>query len=180
MIVAFDVDDVVANTNAVVLANYNHAAGTSHSMDEIVSWETDFREDGCGVTLKNFYNDSELYLHVRPVEGALDAVRDVRRLGHRVIFATACMPMTRGRKQDWLHEHGFLGEDIRKDWWMDYMEVADKSLVRAGVLIDDGYHNILGFDGLGILWDKPWNRSAHPNHRACNWDNVMRYIRGLR
>lgn len=176
MIIAINIDDVVADTTPVVLGYYNRYAFANHTQDEITSWEIDFHEDGFPLTLKNFYNDPILYDKVRPVKGALRAVYELLDRGHRVVYATACMSQTRGKKQEWLHKHEFLGKHIRKDWWMDYIEVADKSLVRADVLIDDGYHNILGFNGLGILWDRPWNRNVHPNFRADSWEKVLGYI----
>jgi hypothetical protein len=42
----------------------------------------------------------------------------------------------------------------------------------ADFLIDDAIHNHMGFQGISILMNQPWNRSNHTLLRARDWQHV--------
>ena len=55
----------------------------------------------------------------------------------------------------------------------------DKSLIRADVLIDDGWHNLVNFEGIKILYDYPYNQEVR-NLRVKSWNEILKVLGGLR
>lgn len=72
--------------------------------------------------------------------------------------------------------------------WRQLICIRHKQLLNVDVLIDDGYHNLLGGSYDKILFDMPYNRhdEAEPivNHnydkstikRATNWGQIFNYL----
>jgi 5'-nucleotidase len=112
-----------------------------------------------------------LYDYVEPVVGALDAINLLRDVGHRVLFATSCVQGMHDPKWQWLQRHGFLPRGFKQD--PNLIDVHDKSLIRADLLVDDVPGNILKFPGKGILYDAPYNQGTLDLVRAHNWLDVV-------
>ena len=57
--------------------------------------------------------------------------------------------------------------------WYDVFVTFHKQMIKADVLVDDGYHNLVGGEYLKILLDKPYNQSNDDEkndiHRVYNW-----------
>jgi 5'(3')-deoxyribonucleotidase len=56
-------------------------------------------------------------------------------------------------KCEWLDEHFPVIDPKHR------VSTYNKGIMRLDVLIDDGPHNFMGFDGRCLLFDQPWNRS---------------------
>jgi len=154
MIIAFDVDDTLANLVPAWLQAYNQAFDDELVLDNMVDWDvTKFVKPACGKRIFDFL-EADLYNNVQPLPDARWAVETAREIA-RVIFVTSCYPVHMGRKFKWLNDHGF------KVSISDYVECTDKSLIRADVLIDDRPANLEAFKGgHKFLIDKPWNRDS--------------------
>ena len=154
MIIAFDVDDVLASLVPVWLEAYNKDYNDNLTFDQITAWDiTQFVKPECGKKIYD-YLEASLYDKVQPLTNSFCAVQKAREIG-RVIFVTSCIPSHMGRKFCWLNDHGF---DVGRD---DYFECSDKSLIFADALIDDNPENLEVFRGqYKVLVDKPWNEKC--------------------
>lgn len=179
MIILCDVDDVVANLVEPWLARYNKDYDDSVTPDHCVRWEIEeFVKPECGKKIFS-YLDSTIYEEVQPMPGALEGVRILRDLGHRVIFVTSCGAETASAKYHWLARHGFVGGTFAQK---DLIFATDKSMIRGDVLIDDGLHNCDAFFKHGgdvIVFDRAHNREDRRFMRAHNWEEIPRMIRIL-
>lgn len=152
MIIAFDVDDVLADLVPAWLRAYNREFNDTLTIDDVHGWDiTQFVKPECGAMIYRYLNNG-LYDTIHKTPGALAAVQTARALG-KVIFVTASLPAHAGRKLQWLNEQGF---GVEPD---EYIECSDKGLVAADVLIDDRPVNLDAFKGAHkILMNKPWNQ----------------------
>lgn len=92
---------------------------------------------------------------VTPIPGTLEAVEAIRSAGHTVFFISSCpglgdMPKA---KRSWLIRHGYLEERTSHA----FVPTSDKSRAPVHILIDDGFHNVQTFRGVGLLVNAPHN-----------------------
>lgn len=151
MIIAFDVDDVLADLVPAWLARYNKDYDDSLSTLDLQEWDvTKFVKPECGKKIYD-YLTADLYDDVKPIQGALEAVQNARNIG-QVVFCTSTLGRHAGRKLEWLNEHGF---DVSHK---EYIECGNKGYLRADVLIDDCPKNLIDFQGdEKVLVSQTWN-----------------------
>ena len=77
-----------------------------------------------------------------------------------------------GRKYEWLLENGFEIDHH------NYIEIYRKDLLDVDIMVDDNFNNVSKAQGIGILFDAPWNRQYDWFPRANNWDDVIKIIEG--
>jgi 5'(3')-deoxyribonucleotidase len=172
-IIALDVDGVVADLLTNWLRWYNRDYNDDLKYTEIVRWETwEFTKPECGTKILEYLKNPRLYDDVLPMPGALDAIAKLRMNGYRVIYATVTPIETTGVKYAWLERYNLI------EHMKDYIEVTDKGLIRASVLVDDRAENLGHFIGAKILFDQPWNRQGVSNktHYAHGWQEVVDII----
>lgn len=158
MIIAFDIDGVLADLHKAWLGMYNQDYGDDLTYDDLVIWNMDkLVKPECGVKIFNYLNNPSLYDHVLPIPGGIEVVSELRSVGHRVIFVTATPMASAGRKFKWLVDWHFLTDEFES--LNDYFECRDKSLIRANVLIDDNAETIKAYPGVGFLYNAPWNQN---------------------
>ncbi len=175
MIIGLDVDGVLADTMTPWLARYNAEFDDNLTPEDITDWSIhDFVKPEAR---KRIYRlmDASIYDDTLPIAGALQGVRELRCLGHRIIFITSSMENQWGAKYGWLKRHGFI--EARKD----YFEAADKALVAADLLLDDYHTNVMRFSILrrAVLFNQPWNRRYYDLPRVCSWPDFTSYIRSI-
>jgi len=161
-----DIDGVLVDFCRSWLNRYNQDFGDALTVEQIVEWEVHkFVKPECGPRVYDYLYDPTLYDAAFPIPGSLEGIRLLRAAGYRVVFATSTAHGVFGRKLDWLLLHRYIEQNPAR-FYPDYVEINDKSLLRGDVLIDDGWHNILMFQGIGILVDCPWNRAFDWPHRV--------------
>lgn len=171
-IIACDIDGVVADLHTSWLQAYNNDYGDNLKSEDVNKWELhEFVKPLCGYNIYKYLNDPSLYDNTEPVEGALTGVEALRSEGFRVVFVTSTNLHASGRKLKWLEKHGFLTlkHGVQSP---DYVEMVDKSLIRADVMIDDYPVNLEGFNGLEVLFSQPWNRTCQKFPRVAKWRDV--------
>lgn len=99
---------------------------------------------------KNFFLSLEEHV------GAMNAVREIHGMGHKIVFVTKVMDWetSPGDKHKWLENRL---SDI--DW--DFICVGDmkvKSLIDVDVLIDDDPRAISAFPRQRMIVKRPWNK----------------------
>lgn len=165
-----DVDEVIADLLGEWVRCYNEAYDDDLSLDSLTSWDmSEHVKTECGKDIYAFLADKWIYTRVSPIYGAMQGVRELRRLG-RVVFVTSSNPATMHGKVRWLEHYGFLSDDPRHS---DLIIAHDKSLIRGDVLIDDGPHNVKAFPGDTILVDRPYNRDLTHPYRATSWEEIV-------
>jgi 5'-nucleotidase len=182
-IVYCDLDSVVIDMLPGWVARYNAGYNDSLQVSQITDWDmVKFVKPECGRAIYDYLHVHELYDDAPPIEGALEGIKELRKLGYRVVFATACNKFMAGRKLQWLADHGFL-ELVYGTFSYDYVELQDKSLLSgSGVAIIDDYpKNLAGFTRgeLKILF--PAHHNLHLPHdatiyRPTGWQQVVELL----
>jgi len=174
MIIGVDIDDTVADTVPEWLRWWNIDHERTVKPSHIKQW------DISQYTGKDIFDYlvPALYRNVRPIEGALNSILKIRKMGHRVVFPTAFNPRLSGVKFEWLNKNGF---QVKEN---DYIEVADKSLINVDVLVDDGFHNISGFTSnkvgykIGVLFEREWNKKIEYPTKTSKWEEIVYCLSG--
>lgn len=154
-VAAFDVDEVVADLLGEWLSRYNYRWIDMLTPDMLRGWSLVPQvKPECGARIYDILHECDLYDDVKPIPGALAAVRYLRSLGIRVVFVSSCVAGSVDAKVAWLQRHKFLpeGPSIR-----DFIACTDKSLIGADVLLDDHILNVEAFPGHAILLNVPQN-----------------------
>lgn len=177
MILAIDVDGVVADLHTTWLRRYNQEYGDIVQYEDIGKWRMqDIVKPECGEKIYDYIKDPSVYDDVKPIKGALEGVTALRNMGHRIVFASSCLMGTADAKWLWLNKHGFLKSNLAHGTDKDWLAVNDKTLVRSAYLLDDKYENISTFPGIGVLFDQPWNRNKKWYLRAHSWPEFVKII----
>lgn len=139
MIIACDVDGIIAPTLLALLRCYNRDYGDTLTTADITDYEIHpFVKPECGFAVYDYfkadlYNDDML-----PIEGAVEGVRKLRELGHTVLLATTCYYGMVDQKAHWLEKHGFCTAAKRSGMLPDDLIVStNKTDLLADLLIDD-------------------------------------------
>jgi len=167
-IIALDIDGVVADLHSPWVGRYNSDWNDVLKVSDINDWYIhQFCKPECGKRIYEYIEDPTIYDETFPIVGSLITINALResRPDFRFIYVTNSTRGTMGRKYDWLLQHGFLSD------LDDYVEMKDKSLVRADALLDDYQGNIIKFHGEKFLFDSPWNKDFHHSSviRVFNW-----------
>ena len=175
--VAVDCDDVILNLIESWLSSYNRKFDDNLKEESITEWKiSDFVKPEAKSAIYDFVHKPRVFSKAKPVEGALEAVNYMREHNSRIIYVTANDPMN--VKFGWLKDHGFI-ED--KD---DLVVASDKSLIIADMIIDDNFDNVHYFNGLGMLFTKPWNKKYTSSDMRNNmvringWSHFMDIMEG--
>jgi 5'(3')-deoxyribonucleotidase len=109
--------------------------------------------------------------------GAVEGVAELRKYAE-VFFVTAPF-----KSEHWMPE--------RRDWLQDTFKIphwhiiqtSTKFLVRGEVFVDDKPSHVIDWvkympgAGVGLLWDRPHNRSSDIQTRVHSWEEVVRFVR---
>lgn|SRR5512135_993687 len=182
MIVACDVDGVVADLFHSWLGHYNRDYNDTLTPEQITDWDVSkFVKPECGKKIYDYLHHGDLYDEVPPIEGALEGLERIREIGHRVVFVTTCVKQMTDPKWNWLERHGFLPKGKHNQ--DDLIVAADKLLVDAQLLIDDRAKTIVRwvndksrrgmlFQSSYVLPDVPsafWMKCS----RVSNWSHLL-------
>lgn len=161
-VILVDVDGVVADTHTSWLSMYNRDYGDNLKVADITRWAMhEFVKPECGRKIYEYLERPDFYDETLPIKEALEGVRFLRQLGHRVIFVSAGLFESKVR---WLGRFGFLNEfpykdDCRASTALDVVLCNDKSLIKGDYLIDDRVENVERY-GDGFVFSQPWNVNA--------------------
>ncbi len=177
MIIAFDVDGVLADLVTAWLDRYNLDWGDSLTSEDIKAWDVHlFVKPECWNKIYDYIEDPTIYDDVKPYEGALEAVEAIRNLDRKpkIYFATTSTAGTLGRKYRWLKDHGFIKS------LSEYIEISDKELLDVDKLVDDRPETIAKMkSGRGVLFERPWNKDyvlRSGTSTISSWDNLVRLM----
>ena len=175
LIIAVDVDDVVANLISAWLRLYNNDYGDLVLQEDITNWNI-HEFVSIGHDIYDYLDRPYLYEYVEPIDGALWGVNKLRQMGFRVVFVTSTNVNQNGQKLKWLQKYGFLPKNIKFE--QDYIEATDKSLIHCDYLIDDKPENVSHCRGMGLLFDRPHNQRQNLP-RVSDWLDVISFFEDL-
>lgn len=173
-----DVDSVVYNLTSIWYKLHNEDY-PDHILteDQVMEWDTQKACDavGCNARVYNYFDDPRVWKDGVAIEGSQETIYQWHKEGLADIgfLTTASNMLSIPYKIEWLKMHFSFIPDII----VIYRQHL-KHLVRGDILIDDAIHNIKDFEGIGILYDQPWNKGNKEYLRAAGktdiekWNNV--------
>jgi 5'(3')-deoxyribonucleotidase len=171
--IVIDLDDVLCNLSKMWIELHNKQHNANLTIEQVLNWDIALVAQN-GKEAYKYFQIPELYDDMPVVEGALEGVNYLRNLGCRIIFATIPSPNTYGRKFKWLVDNGFCPDK------KEYVECwGSKNVLLGDIIIDDNYTNVRQFQGLGLLFDRPWNRKFNYDLRVKDWQDIITTINYL-
>lgn len=171
MKIGIDVDDTILNLLNFWVLHYNTDFHDNLKEEDITDWKIDkFVKEEAKEKIYNYIRHPQIFEECRPIKNALNSIKYLRSLGHRVIFVTANNPDN--VKQRWLRKNEFWDNDE------NFIVASDKSLIDLDILIDDKYENCRDTSGVGILFTRPHNKKYDWFPRANGWEEVIDIVEG--
>ena len=169
MLIATDIDGVLADFAAGWVERYNREFRAELDLASLTAWDaivtaTDFATAG------SFFDwlarVDGFWQGLAPVPGAVEAVHRLRRGGHRLVAVTQRPASARVQTEAWLGDN-FAGMKVHL--------VHDKSAVPADIVVDDSpevLRQLAGADSVLVRFARPWNEGA-PGIAARCWADVV-------
>lgn len=194
MIIACDVDGVLADLDTEWYRRYNRDYNDNLTRERVTGWNvSEFVKPECGLRVLDYLSDPDLYAQVQPIPGAVEGIHRLRAAGHEVFFVTACTFGMVDQKAQWLRRWGFSAATAADAYRLpkDLVVVYEKHRVLADLLIDDGPHNIMQWvrgtsqRRRAILLEYPYSHECDLTsaewlwcYRAHNWDEILSNLIG--
>lgn len=176
MVILIDADGVLEDLSQKWVEYLNEIHGTSVRYEELTAW--DMTEAFPTLTREQVYaidRDEAFYSRLKPIPGAVKAVRRMLDDGHEVFVVTTTPYQVVKAKLDRaiFPYYPFLS-------WKNIIITCDKHLIRGDVLIDDGVHNLLGGEYRKILVTAPYNKDfdaeANGMIRVDTWEEIYHAV----
>lgn len=169
MRIVVDMDEVLVDFINPLIDLYNQRHQSNLTREDITKWELPYG------MVHLFHKTEGFFLNLKPIEGAIDGIRELRKQNHDVIIATA--PSHSGRiaseKMSWVQL-----------WLPDFVDhlclTHRKDIFRAEMLIDDCLDFLRIFPGIPVVVDRPWNRETLPEAVRIFepiWENITSYVK---
>jgi 5'-nucleotidase len=128
--------------------------------------------EGFGKRMRDIIHGEGFYATLQPIDGAIEAMNEMRQLGFEVFICTAPARNTRciAEKAEWIGKH------LGADWIGKLIATRDKTLVFGDVLIDDKprINGLVTPHFIHILYDQPYNRQVRRSRLTWkNWCDVI-------
>lgn len=155
--IALDVDEIILSLIDTWISIYNLEYDDNLQRNQITDWDiSKFVKPEAKFTIFQYINEPDVFYASKNVEGAHEGVQELRAMNFKIVYATANNPQN--CKFNILKERGFMLDKS------EFMEVYDKSLIYADILLDDRFTNCMSFRNTSFLYSAPWNeRFYHPN-----------------
>lgn len=172
MIILVDMDDTIEHLLCPWLNWLNKAYDKNVQESDVVSW--DMQDAYPDLSVEQIFEPldvPEFWDTVTPIEGAREALERFLSRGHKIYVVTSTpVGSVRPKMERVLFRYfPFFTFD-------DVIITSNKQLVRGDVLIDDGYHNMVGGTYKKILVDAPYNRKYDEREagavRVRNWAEI--------
>ncbi len=172
-------DDVLENLSVSWIRYLNEKYGLSVDPEEVTDWDiASFFPSLTREQVFSALRDGKLWDAVEPTEDAPEAMQRLLADGHTIYIVTATHYDTAGVKfpKALFRWYPFLD-------WQHVIVTYNKQMIRGDVLIDDGFHNLVGGTWHKILMDRPYNRkysaADYGIWRVKTWNEIEAIIKGL-
>lgn len=164
LIVAFDMDDTIADFQDAFLKRLNKLKGTNYTSKDITSWDL---ESIFGKGVLNIIQEDEFFLNLQPKLNMINAMRKLIIEGeYEVVILTACEPSEYLQKIAWVKKY------IPELNYKKVIPLTDKYNFNADLLIDDAEHNIIAFPRKKLLVDMNRNKNVKGVNRIYSTDTT--------
>jgi len=170
MRIGIDLDSTLNNLLDVWVEEYNRHYSDALCPDEITDWGIhQFTKDSCGLKVYDLLKKPGLFMSCEPVKMSQQITKWLS-MHHELWIVTASEPNNIEEKAKWIDlYYPHIGSS-------NIIMTRDKSLIHVDVLIDDGWHHIHAFPGIGLLMDMPHNRKYNCERRMMDWMDVFRWF----
>jgi 5'-nucleotidase len=123
-----------------------------------------------GQKIDGIWNERNLFESMEPVQGALEALEEMRVLGHEVFICTTPIHVARNPYCA-AEKYASILKDFGHYWAGRIILTDDKTLIRGDYLIDDKPEvtGILQPEWKHIIYDAPYNRHITGQPRLKHW-----------
>lgn len=175
--ILLDMDETVVDLIGDWLAAYNRQWSDNLTKDKVTGWDFHtYCKAECGKQVYDILQRPGFFDYLPPMPGAVGAVRTLHAQGHELLFATSTPSADAARgKVEWIKRtFGDLGYGISK-----IIQIADKSLIDADMLVDDKPETILQWAKAGrqiVAIVHPHNvieATEHASYAAHSWQNPV-------
>lgn len=170
--ILIDMDDTIEMLVYAWVDAVNSRYGYSATVEDVTDW--DVTKAFPGLTREQVYSviaEQDFWKSVKPTPGAPEAVKRFIDAGHKVYIVTAS-----GHDQVYSKMENVLFKYFPYLTFDDVIITTHKQLIKADILIDDGFHNLIGGDYHKILVDAPYNRAFNAEAsgmvRVYNWNEI--------
>ncbi len=166
MTIGLDLDGTINNMLEFWLRWLNNTHNTNVQVKDVVEW--DISKVYPNLTTAEIYKPletPEFWSEVSIQEDAVQVIERLRQENHKIYIITsshyAILPEK--LKRCLFANISFLSKE-------DVIVTYDKSLIRCDLLLDDAEHNLIGFQGIRVLFDAPYNKQATIfDFRVSSW-----------
>lgn len=183
----YDIDGIVADLHTPWLGMYNREWNDSLTIENLTTFEIEqvVKKD-CGRDIYKYLTPA-LYESLRPIVGAAEAIRHLRKRGHNVkaVTSSAADPDTASAKLKWIKKTIGVGRH-------EVFVCHEKERIPADVFLEDSPHNLKKYkvrnpNAVTMTIEYPYNKSAIVNGwvdfnagsyrqpQAC-WDRIVEEI----
>lgn len=153
--VGVDIDGVLGNQVAGVLARANAQYGLAVAYEDVTHWDRPLGPSSFVPEIKRAMLDPEYVLNMPVHDGAAEMLSALRER-YRVVLLTVRPPEAAVHTISWLRANSLEYDDVQ------LTEAARKSEHGVALLVDDFPGNVAEFlsstSGNAILVNQPWNR----------------------
>ena len=160
LIIAVDLDGIVADLHHEWLRLYNEEHNHGTQLHDLKSWDMHHNVE-IGHKIYNYLADPGLYLRLKPLAGAVEALADFHEFGHdvQIITAASKTPQSAADKYTWCKQHlPFLDRKQITISHQKHRFVSDVFIDDSPVNMRDHAKAQPGTIRMGIAW--PYNEAA--------------------
>lgn len=174
-----DMDDTLVNLLQAWVSALNQIHGLNVDPNDIDDWDiTQFFPSLTRYQVFEPLFADEFWDTVKPKEDAVQYLKQLKDDGYKIYICTNTHYKTLKAKMEKV-----LFKYFDYLSWKDLIIVADKQLLDADFLVDDGVHNLIGGKYKGILMDAPHNRKfnerEHGIIRVKTWREIYALIKSM-
>lgn len=180
-VVCCDVDNVVNNLIEHTLEFYNQKHESNYQFEDVTTYQLNLcLPNDVADEMQEMFLDKKLWDGLTPIEGAINGIKELVSCGYDVYFVTSTNPINFPWKVKWLQKFfPFVHSN-------NIVCIQDKSLLKADVMIEDCYQNLIDSKLSGhVLLDYPWNQAfvdkdyVYSIYRANNWSQIVDYVKEI-
>jgi uncharacterized HAD superfamily protein len=193
MRLGFDLDEVIVDLTAEFQAYLKEKYDLDwpaecfevYNFEDCIFTEDSELNDKIRKDMLKTAHDYKLIKRAKPCEGAAEAIRLLKKDGHKIFFITSRKRKNSKATIDWIRKHhipfdsldvigsradkGFYGRRLKLDMYVDDLEENLLSMYEY----KNRWHKGL------LLMDKPWNQGpvdASKITRVKNWQEILRIV----
>lgn len=178
-VILLDIDGVVCDFVAPVLAEVNRLMGSTRTADDVTGWDiyTSLGASAAvGEQVNNLIRTEGFCRSLKAYEGAREGVDALREFADvHPVTAPFNGPHWIREREAWLIEFGFDRKDI--------VYTDAKYLICGDAIIDDKTSTLVRWGerqrGCPVLFSRPWNLADAYEGRASNWPSLVGILKAL-